>query len=336
MKKGWKKYRFRVVLALVLTLVSTILRMTGFVDFNQKDHWIWAFVSFFSILYLWEAFERIHLYLNKKYPFSRHIIGRIALQIVCNWLVLASLRWTGIYFLEKHLPFTLNHINYAMIFMIDVIASAGLTMALTANYFFRRWREGLVRNERLEKDKALMQMHNLRNRVNPHFLFNALSALDGLIKTQPELASKFLQHLSKVYRYSLQHEDRDSVSLETEMGVFKHFVSLLEIRYGHALRFQMDIPAEAMDRGIVPLTLEMLTENALKHNEVSDEHPLLIRMYANEEELIVENILRPKKSMETSNGKGLLQLQSLYHYLSDKPFHAAAEHERFTVKVPLL
>lgn len=336
MKKGWKKYRLRVTLALALTIVSTIFRVTGFVDFNLEDHWIWTFISFFAFLYLWEAFERIHRYLNKKYPFSRNVIVRIGIQTFCNWLVLASLRWTGIYFLEKHLPFTLNHINYAMIFMIDVIAGVCLTMAITANYFFRRWREGLVRNERLKKDKALMQIHNLRNRVNPHFLFNALSALDGLIKTQPELASKFLQHLSKVYRYSLQHEDRDSVSLETEMAVFRHFVSLLEIRYGSALQFRMDIPADALDRGIVPLTLEMLTENALKHNEISDENPLLIYMYATEDELVVENRMRPKRTMETSNGKGLVQLQNLYHYLSDKPFYAAAEHERFTVKVPLL
>ncbi len=150
------------------------------------------------------------------------------------------------------------------------------------------------------------------------------------------MASKFLQHLSKVYRYSLQHEDRDSVSLETEMAVFRHFCFPLEIRYGSALQFRMDIPPDALDRGIVPLTLEMLTENALKHNEISDENPLLIYMYATEDELVVENRMRPKRTMETSNGKGLVQLQNLYHYLSDKPFYAAAEHERFTVKVPLL
>ncbi len=98
MKKGWKKYRLRVTLALALTIVSTIFRVTGFVDFNLEDHWIWTFISFFAFLYLWEAFERIHRYLNKKYPFSRNVIVRIGIQTFCNWLVLASLRWTGIYF----------------------------------------------------------------------------------------------------------------------------------------------------------------------------------------------------------------------------------------------
>lgn len=336
MKKVWKKYRLRLGLALLLTAVGSVLRAVNFVGYEVYDHWIWTIISFFLILLLWEAFERIHFYLNKKYPFSRNMIGRIALQTFCNWVVLVIPRWVSLYFAEKHLPFVLNPINYAMIFVIDVISATGLTMAITANYYFRRWREGLVRNERLEKDKALMQIHNLRNRVNPHFLFNALSALDGLIKTKPELASQFLQHLSKVYRYSLQHEDHDSVSLETELDVFKHFVSLLEMRYGNALRFEMEIAPDALDRGIVPLTLEMLTENALKHNEISDEYPLRIRMYATEKELVVENAMRPKKTMETSNGKGLQQLRNLYHYLSEEPFFAAAEHERFTVKVPLL
>ena len=335
-KKVWKKYRLRLGLALLFTAIGSVLRAFNFVGYKMYDHWIWAIVSFFMVLILWEGFERIHYYLNRKYPFSRNMIGRIVLQTFCNWLILVIPRWISLYFAEKHLPFTLNHINYAMIFAIDIISAVGLTMAITANYYFRRWREGLVRNERLEKDKALMQIHNLRNRVNPHFLFNALSALDGLIKTKPELASRFLQHLSKVYRYSLQHEDRDSVSLDTELEVFKHFVSLLEMRYGSALQFEMEIAPDALDRGIVPLTLEMLTENALKHNEISDEHPLLIRMYATEKELVMENVMRPKKTMETSNGKGLQQLQNLYHYLSEKPFYAAAEHERFTVKVPLL
>lgn len=336
MKKVWKKYRLRLGLALLFTLIGSVLRASNFVGFRIYDHWIWGIVSFVLVLVLWEAFERIHFYLNKKYPFSRNVMVRIALQTLCNWVVLVLPRWTSLYFAEKHLPFTLNHVNYVMIIAIDIISAVGLTMAITANYYFRRWREGLVRNERLEKDKALLQIHNLRNRVNPHFLFNALSALDGLIKTEPELASRFLQHLSKVYRYSLQHEDRDSVSLETELGVFRHFISLLEMRYGSALQFEMNITPDALDRGIVPLTLELLTENALKHNEISDEHPLYIRIYVQDDELLVENPMRKKRTMETSNGKGLGQLQNLYAYLSDRPFMAEEDDRRFTVKVPLL
>jgi len=336
MKSFWKKYRIRLMIAVAITVVSSILRGSGYVDFTPPEQVLWAFLTFVIFWLMWEIFARINTALNKKLPFADNPIKRIVAQFFCNWLVLLVSRWTGIYFLIDHFRFPFTHVNYVMIFATDMIASAGLTLAFAASFFFNRWKESLVNNERLEKEKSQMQVHNLRNRVNPHFLFNALSALDGLIKTQPELASKFLQHLSKVYRYSLQHEDRESVSLDTEYLVFKHFVSLLEIRYGSALRMHIALTSDAMDKGIVPLTLEMLTENALKHNEISDENPLRIRIYNSDDELIIENSLRKKKTLETSNGKGLSQLQNLYRFLSDRPFTAREEEHLFVVKLPLL
>lgn len=246
------------------------------------------------------------------------------------------MRWTNILLFKHRLPFELDWLNYSMIFMIDIFLAAVITLAFSLYFFLMRWKESIIRTERLEKEKALMHIHNLRNRVNPHFLFNALSALDGLIKTRPELASRFLQHLSKIYRYSLQNEDRECVSLEAEYNVFKHFISLLEIRYGSSINIEVNLDADARDKGIVPLTLEMLTENALKHNEISAENPLSIRIYNKDSILVVENTLRLRKTMETSNGKGLLQLRNMYAWLSDKPFYAHTQEDRFIVKLPLL
>lgn len=336
MRSKWKKYRLRLLLALCFSLFSVVIRLSGVLGFSYRQHWLWTLVGFFGFLLLWDLIELIQKGLNRRMPFSENAVKRILLQWFCNSLVFIVFRWTGLYFLMDYIPVRFNPANYIMLIVIDLIAAGALTLAFAVAFFFRRWKEGLVRNERLEKDKALMQIHNLRNRVNPHFLFNSLSALDGLIKTRPELASRFLQHLSKVYRYSLQYEDRDCVSLETELGVFKHFCSLLEIRYGSTLRLEINLPPEVLDRGIVPLTLELLTENALKHNEISDEHPLYIRIYVQDDELLVENPMRKKRTMETSNGKGLGQLQNLYAYLSDRPFMAEEDDRRFIVKVPLL
>lgn len=336
MKPWWRKYRIRLILATIGTVVSTIVRLKGLVGFTPWEQVFLAVFTFAIILLLWEAFVRIHDTLNKKIPFTENFFKRAIIQSICNSIVLLVIRWSGVYFIVDHLPIKLNHLNYVMLVAMDIVAGITLTLAFAVSYFIGRWKEGIIRNERLSKEKAEMQIHNLRNRVNPHFLFNALSALDGLIKTQPELASKFLQHLSKVYRYSLQNEDRESVSLDTELAVFKHFASLLEIRYGKSLVLDVVFTEDVYDKGIVPLTLEMLTENALKHNEITDENPLHIRIYNVDDELIVENSLRIKKTMETSNKKGLIQLKSLYSFLSEKSFVAEEQGSLFVVKLPLL
>lgn len=336
MNPTWIKYRKRILITFLVTSIPTIIRMSGLVGFTVGNNLVWMLVSFLTFLTLWEIFDRIHKFLDKKVPFTANITKRLILQFLGNWIVLVVLRWTGIYFLEDFITVKLNQLNYLMIIMIDIIISGALTLAIAASFFFKRWKENLIRNERLEKEKSQIQIHNLMNRMNPHFLFNSLSALDGLIKTQPELASDFLQHLSKVYRYSLQNENKEFVSLEREYEVFKHFVALLEIRYEKTLFIQIQLDAASMEKGIVPLSLELLTENALKHNEISEAHPLRIRIFTKGNFLCVENSIRRKKTMETSNKKGLEQLRNLYAYLSTEKFSISDSDDLFTVQIPLL
>lgn len=336
MKRWWKKHRIRFVVAVPLTVISSIIRLNSFVGLSFWDNVYMGIFTFVIILLLWEIFFRIQDSLERRIPFSQNFIKRLIIQSLCNALVLLATRISGVYLVIDHLPFQLNNFNYVMLVVIDTTVGITLTLAFAVAYFIARWKEGIIRNERLSKEQAQMRYHNLRNRVNPHFLFNALSALDGLIKTEPELASKFLQHLSKVYRYSLQYEEKESVSLDTEYGIFKHFTSLLDIRYGSTLSIQVQFTGEALDKGIVPLTLEMLTENALKHNEISEQFPLYIKIYNKGDELVIENTLRKKKTMENSNGKGLQQLQNLYGYLSTQPFAVEETSTHFIVKLPLL
>lgn len=322
---------------LPLTLVSILLRLyTGWPTLSVAEHAALALYSFAALWILWFGFDYINRFLGRRLPFSAGLLRRIIVHTLCNWALLMCIRWPNMLIFKDRMPFELNWLNYWMILMIDLFLGLAISLGFGVHFLLLRWKEGLIRTERLEKEKAMMQIHNLRNRVNPHFLFNALSALDGLIKTEPELASRFLQHLSKVYRYSLQNEDRESVSLDKEYAVFRHFSSLLAIRYGPALQIEVQLEPEALDKGIVPLTLEMLSENALKHNEVSVENPLYIRIWNNGDILIVENTLRLKKTMETSNGKGLQQLKNLYAWLSAGPFSAGEEQGKFIVKLPLL
>lgn len=189
---------------------------------------------------------------------------------------------------------------------------------------------------RLERDKTDIQYLNLINHLNPHFLFNSLTSLNSLIITEPRQASRFLQKLSAIYRYILQNKENESVSVEFELNFVRQYIDLQKSRFEDGLQISLDVPNQYLSRGVVPVTLQNLLENAIKHNTIEDEKPLWIRVYAEDDYLCVENSLQKKKFVETSNKQGLDSLKSLYGYLSDRPVIVIENHQTFIVKVPFL
>lgn len=187
-----------------------------------------------------------------------------------------------------------------------------------------------------EREKTLMQYHNLRNQVNPHFLFNTLTSLDGLVQQDPKLASRFIRHLAKVYRYVLEHKENEVVSLQTELEFIEHYISLIQIRYGEALKIEIDVLEKARDQGIVMVTLQMLIDNALKHNIVQLDRPLYISITCQKGYLEVKNNKQIRRQIESSNGEGLSQLQQLYRFLTEKPVQILDSELFFSVQIPLL
>ena len=170
----------------------------------------------------------------------------------------------------------------------------------------------------LEKEKSQVQYHQLKNQVNPHYLFNTLTSLDGLIHTNPELASDFVQHMAKVYRYVLQHKESEVVNVYEELEFIQHYIDLLQIRHGAGIEISQKVSDEAQDKCVVMVTLQMLIDNAIKHNIVQASEPLNISIWDDGVYLIVQNNMQKRKQIETSNGTGLNQLRHLYSYLTDK------------------
>jgi len=194
----------------------------------------------------------------------------------------------------------------------------------------------MVQSTRLEKDKTEIQYQNLINHLNPHFLFNSLTSLNSLIITEPKEASRFLQKLSAIYRYILQSKDKEIVTLEHELNFVKNYVDLQKSRFEDGLVITIDIEEEYLSSGIVPVTLQNLFENAIKHNTIEEDKPLLIRVFAEGEYLIVKNSLQKKKFVETSNKQGLDSLKKLYSYLTTKPLETIETETEFVVRVPLV
>lgn len=188
----------------------------------------------------------------------------------------------------------------------------------------------------LEKEKTAVMYESLKQQLNPHFLFNSLSSLSGLINTNQELAGSFLEQMSGIYRYILKNGDKETVTIKSEIEFVKLYISLQQTRFRKGLQVNIDVPDEYLHYKIAPVTLQNLIENAIKHNIIDSESPLVIRVYTENDYLVVSNNLQKKNMVETSNKKGLAQFETLYRYLSDKPIVIGETATHFTIRIPLI
>ncbi len=215
-----------------------------------------------------------------------------------------------------------------------------LTEKLTYQQKFELAQKQQAETERkailLEREKLLSRYQNLVNQLNPHFLFNSLAVLDSLIYKDYKLASKYLRQLTKVYRYLIENDDHEVVSLEQELRFANDFVSLLHMRYGAGLKIELNIPEDILNKKVVPVTFQNLIENAIKHNTTTLESPLCIQISEKDGYLVFENNLQKRITVTTSNKKGLGDFRALYSYLSDKPLKILETEDRFLVYVPLI
>lgn len=200
----------------------------------------------------------------------------------------------------------------------------------------RQMQELKSKTQLLEKEKAVVMYESLKQQLNPHFLFNSLTSLGSLIQIDPRSAASFLDNLSKTYRYILKSSEYEVVLLSDEIKFAESFVRLQKTRFENGLEVHFDVMDDYLQRRIVPVTLQNLIENAIKHNIIDEETPLVVDIFAENDYLVVRNNLQKKKFVDTSNRKGLLHLQSFYRYLSDRSIIITEEEDHFTVKIPLL
>ncbi|MBX2842278.1 MAG: histidine kinase [Flammeovirgaceae bacterium] len=195
----------------------------------------------------------------------------------------------------------------------------------------------LVKTERQEKENVIAQLENLKNQVNPHFLFNSLNVLSALVEKDAKLARQFVQKLSKVYRYALEHKDQIVVTLRDEMKYIKNYVFLQKIRFNEGLEVNNNIEEEKLDLYIPPSAVQLIVENAIKHNVISKDDPLRIEIFVDENNLlVVKNNLQLREDSVDSTGIGQQNLLTRYKFLSNKPPEFSREDGFFYSKIPLL
>jgi streptogramin lyase len=190
--------------------------------------------------------------------------------------------------------------------------------------------------EALEKEKALIQFESLKQQLNPHLLFNSLTSLRSLIKKDTQHATKFLDGMSRTYRYILKSGDKELVTLREEMEFVKTFTHLQEVRFGDGLKVNFSIEEEDLDKLISPVILQNLVENAIKHNTTSTDSPLVIDISTEDGYVTVKNNLQRYHVVDSSNQSGLRSLKKLYEFYTTKALMIEEDEECFVVKIPLL
>lgn len=343
-KLNYLQYRFTPYFLIALFAFSTaVIRWCIIPEWSIWRH-LFSFVGqTISLIGIWHLIKWLNSKLESRFPFREGPLKRMFMQVFITFVLLTPVLLLAIYFFRGYLPANFDDRFMVIVIMIYVIVIFLFNFSFYASYFFTNWQLSIqekaeleIHASDLEREKLQLQYHQLRNQVNPHYLFNTLTSLDGLIQTDPALASDFVQHMSKVYRYVLQHKESEVVSLEEELNFIDNYIKLLHLRYADGLQLHYNISARAKEKGIVMVTLQMLIDNAIKHNMVLPAQPLKIIIWDENDYIIVHNNKQLRGQIETSNGKGLQQLKDLYSFLSDKQIVIEDNVEHFTIKLPLL
>lgn len=253
-------------------------------------------------------------------------------------IISLSLVSVGVYsfYLIKGLD-TSNFINHLFKVELNSAIKQFLIWILlgSAFFFYTIWRKAIEREQMLQKENLKYKYQNLKSQVNPHFLFNSLNTLSELVYDDAERADKYIQKLSTIYRYILENEETDLIPLKQELEFVKQYFDLQKERDNGEIMLKIELDNVENYR-IIPVSLQLLVENVLKHNTISQENPLKIEIYFQDDCVIVSNSIHRRNVLEKSTNTGLLNLKERVNLTIGRKLEVSEENNQFVVKLPIV
>jgi hypothetical protein len=281
---------------------------------------------------------RIMNWLDKKHPWLKDPVKRLVLQLITTIgysLIIIGIATLALVFIDRD-SIPSDVIFESGMFMIKIAIPGLVIMMLVVNaiFFFINWKRSVIIQEELKREQLSMQYETLKSQVNPHFLFNNLNSLTSLIRKDPDNAILFVKKLSEVFRYVLEQKDNEITSVESEVNFLESYIYLQKIRFGENLTVNVDV--KERNRFIIPLALQMLIENAIKHNVISKEFPLTISILSkNENYITVTNNLKRKPAINTGS-IGLENIRSRFRFFTSDPVIVREDESAFSVDIPVI
>lgn len=332
------KYRFKEVHFrwLGILLVSVIMML---LYKKPEDPYLKKYItSFIFTSFFWNGAFMLFMHFRKVYPQIRQTPKRLLVTLF--WLavllvfgdpllclVFGFKDWQQV--LNPAIALEHTPSNFLAAFVIGSIYEN--------IYFFEQWKKSIQLNEALKNQQIRTQFEVLQNQMSPHFLFNSLNTLTTLISEDGDIAIEFTEKLSEVYRYILQNKEKELVHLKDELEFAENYIFLLKIRYPENLNVRFQVENEYLNQSIAPLTIQILLENAIKHNRISKAHPLDIDIYIEKgTSIVIKNNLQKKNVIEKSTKTGLANIKKRYSYFGYDNITIQQADNIFLVAIPLL
>lgn len=253
--------------------------------------------------------------------------------IVISFLILISTIVVAMFMYDQSFSIVLNNFIQFELKGFLISSLIGITIGALI-FFYLEWTKALQRENMLREEKLIFQYETLKSQVNPHFLFNSLNTLSSLVATDAQLSEQFINKLSSIYRYILENRDTELIDLSLEIGFVHDYFFLQKIRDNGKIDLIVDLKNSAHYE-ILPISIQLLVENALKHNSATREKPLSIKIHMENDYLIVENALQPKMHLEPSSKTGLKNLSERVKLIMNREVQIEPGNSIFKVKIPV-
>jgi two-component system LytT family sensor kinase len=335
------RYRYLFILALsVCTYINTVL-CEVYKYFNIDIEWYYAFGTITVItLGIWEAGRLLEPYFNRLLNTWKHKTNALILFFAAGMGITAIITTIIVFavsmLIHRHtvaetiVPLKLNLIYACLANLLFHLLNAIM-------YYFTQYKTKWMEAEELKRMSAQAELQLVKSQINPHFLFNNLNVLSALVMKNTDEANKFIEEFSKVFRYILSNHDKELVDIRTEMSYIRPYIFLLQKRFTDGLDITIDIASDRENFYIIPASIQMLIENAIKHNVVSKNRPLHIQVHTNgNNTLVVSNNLQPRESVGQSTKVGLNNIIKRYWLVSGRKVEVKKDKEVFSVTLPLL
>jgi len=323
------------LIALILTLSFNSNKVGTLAIFNEWPEFLYSFLISLTLSYgisvIIEFTDTRISWIHA--PLKRLVVEFIAVTayaFVIGFIFSTVLLWAFYNYTFATLPWD----NILSNTKWPIIISLIVTIAFTTRAFLFEWRTAAIASEKLRADRFQGQYQSLKNQLNPHFLFNSLNTLSNLVYDDQEKAIVFIQKLSKIYRYVIEVQQEELVTVKQELSFLENYLGLQKLRFGDNL--QVEINVENQEALIPPLSLQLLLENAIKHNIISSDDPLHIEIVGKENSIIIRNNLQIKDIKENSTGIGLENIRSRLSYFSDASLKVTQNDKEFIVELPIM
>ncbi len=330
---------FAAVVPVIVLVYNSLLFGARF--FTEGRVFLWASLATFAILgSFWFVFTWIAVTLRNRFPLDSDLMKRmlisIFLFILINALIVSILFWGYDYF--HFLNYELNQVRYQWTLLSAAIFNVFVTILHEGVDSFDKWKKTMLETQQLKKEYMQSRLLGLKSQMNPHFLFNSLNSLSSLISENTEDAEKFLDEMSKVYRYLLRSDDR-LVTLGTELQFLHSYYYLLKVRYGDGINIHLQVKEEQLSLLMAPLTLQLLVENTFTANMVSKDSPLNITISSlGEQWLQIQHNVQQKIriGMQDSEPAGLDNIINKYRLLCRQTVAIRQTEKQRVIHIPLI